>query len=87
MDTVDRASGRDAVMRCDCLSAARCRSFAYFPADASAALTSTLASLSPEWFAFLVSALRRLSPKEAVKRVLLLLIDKSREREREKRVD
>jgi len=56
------------------LSGARCKLFAYGPADATAVPKPhhLLPHLNPDWFTFLVPAYRGCPGKEAVKRMLFL---------------
>ena len=62
---------KNCVVRCwrGYLSAARCKWFAYGPADA----TAILSSLASEWLTFLVPAYPRCPGKETVKRVSVCL--------------
>ena len=64
------------VMRCWCgyLSGARCRLFAYGPADATASPNPIISCLIQTIFTFLVPAYPGTPEKEAVKRLLLLLL-------------
>jgi len=62
-------------MRCwhSYLSGAKCKWFAYGPADATA-IPSSLASLKSEWFCFSDISFPGCPGKEAIKWVLLLLL-------------
>ena len=69
----EHPAGKNWVMRCRCgyLCGARCRSFAYGPANATAIPKPRhlMPHLNSDWFTFLVSAYAGSPGKEAVKRV------------------
>ena len=70
---------------CGYLSGARCRLFAYGPADATSCIPKPdhlLPHLNPDWFYLFGTSLPRLFWKEDVKRVVILNAEISRRQRR-----